>query len=60
MSDTNRAWYDNGDFTSLLLQDFSIIPIHDQLDETITIDGDIIDTISADKLNTYFSFSENI
>lgn len=60
VSDTDRAWYDNGDFTSLLLQDFSIIPIHDQLDETITIDGDIIDTISADKLNTYFSFSENI
>lgn len=60
VSDTDRAWYNNGSFTSLLLQDFNLIPIHDQLDETVTIDGDIINTISADKLNTYFSFSENI
>jgi hypothetical protein len=60
VSDTDRAWYNNGSFTALLLQDFNLIPIHDQLDETATIDGDIINTNSEEKTNTYFSFSENI
>jgi hypothetical protein len=60
VSDTDRAWYEDNNYTALLLQDFDFIPIHDQLDETVVIDGDIINTNNEEKLNTYFTFSENI
>lgn len=60
VSDTDRAWYSNNSHTTLLSQDFDFIPVHDQLDETATIDGDVINTNTVDKCNTYFSFSENI
>lgn len=60
VSDTDKAWYENNSYTTLLLQDFDFVPIHDQLDETITIDGDVINTNSTSKRNTYFTFSENI
>ena len=60
VSDTDRAWYEDNNYTALLLQDFDFIPIHDQLDETVVIDGDIINTNNEQKLNTYFTFSENI
>lgn len=60
VSDTDKAWYQNSSYTALLLQDFDFIPIYDQLDETLTIDGDVINTNTVDKCNTYFSFSENI
>ena len=46
--------------TFLLAEDFNLVPIHDGLDETVTIDGDIINTDNEDRLNTYFKFSENI
>lgn len=60
VSDTDRAWYEDNNYTALLLQDFDFIPVHDQLDETVVIDGDIINTNNEEKLNTYFTFSENI
>ena len=60
VSDTDRAWYGNDSNTALLSQDFDFVPVHDQLDETVVIDGDVINTNTVDKCNTYFSFSENI
>ena len=60
VSDTDRAWYEDNNYTALLLQDFDFIPIHDQLDETVVIEGDVINTNNEEKLNTYFTFSENI
>ena len=60
VSDTDRAWYEDNSYTTLLSKDFDFIPIHDQLDETIVIEGDVINTNNKEKLNTYFTFSENI
>ena len=47
-----------GNQTVWILKFVDFVPIHDQLDETIN--ADVIKTNSADKCNTYFSFSENI
>jgi len=60
VSETEGAWRKDNVETALLLEDFNFVPIHDGLDETATIDGDIINTDNEDKLNTYFKFSENI
>ena len=60
VSETEGAWRKDDVETALLLEDFNFVPIHDGLDETATIDGDIINTDNEDKLNTYFKFSENI
>lgn len=59
VSDTDSAWNKNDDQTALLVDDFDIVPIHNGLDETVTL-GDVINTKANDKLNTYFKFSENI
>jgi hypothetical protein len=60
VSETEGAWKKEENETTLLLDDFNLVPIHDGLDETATIDGDIINTDNEDRLNTYFKFSENI
>ena len=60
VSETEGEWNKDDIETALLVEDFNFVPIHDNLDETATIDGDIINTDNEDKLNTYFSFSENI
>jgi hypothetical protein len=60
VSDTDGAWKKDNNETLLLAEDFNLVPIHDGLDETVTIDGDIINTDNEDRLNTYFKFSENI
>lgn len=60
VSETEGAWKKDNNETFLLAEDFNLVPIHDGLDETATIDGDIINTDNEDKLNTYFKFSENI
>jgi hypothetical protein len=60
VSETEGAWKKDNIETALLVEDFNFVPIHSNIDETATIDGDIINTDNEDKLNTYFSFSENI
>jgi hypothetical protein len=60
VSETEGAWNKDDIETALLVEDFNFVPIHSNIDETATIDGDIINTDNEDKLNTYFSFSENI
>lgn len=60
VSETEGAWKKEGNETALLVDDFNLVPIHDNLDETATINGDIINTDNEDSLNTYFKFSENI
>jgi len=60
VSETEGAWNKDDIETALLVEDFNFVPIHSNIDETATIDGDIINTANEDKLNTYFSFSENI
>lgn len=60
VSETEGAWKKDDIETTLLVEDFNFVPIHINIDETATIDGDIINTDNEDKLNTYFKFSENI
>ncbi len=60
VSETEGAWKKDDIETALLVEDFNFVPIHSNIDETATIDGDIINTDNEDKLNTYFKFSENI
>tara|TARA_R110001606_G_scaffold19707_1_gene72209 strand:+ start:177 stop:644 length:468 start_codon:yes stop_codon:yes gene_type:complete len=60
VSETDGAWNKDNNETTLLAEDFNFVPVYDGIDETATINGDIINTDNEDKLNTYFIFSENI
>mgnify|MGYP006230958111 FL=1 len=44
----------------MLTEDFDKMPIHKDLQETASIDPEIIDTSTITKKNTYFKYSENI
>jgi hypothetical protein len=60
VSDTDRAWFKQDDYTALLKTDFKFTPIHINLDDTATNNNEIIHTQDDAQLNTYFKFSENI
>jgi hypothetical protein len=59
-SETADAWKEDNNNVYMLTEDFDKMPIHKDLDETISIDPEIIDTNTVSKKNTYFKYSENI
>ena len=59
-SETADAWKKDNNDVYMLKEDFDKMPIHEDLDETISIDPEIIDTNTVNKKNTYFKYSENI
>jgi hypothetical protein len=59
-SETADAWKKDNNDVYMLKEDFDKMPIHEDLNETISIDPEIIDTNTVNKKNTYFKYSENI
>lgn len=59
-SETADAWKKDSNDVYMLIEDFDKMPIHKDLNETISIDPEIIDTNTVSKKNTYFKYSENI
>ena len=59
-SETADAWNKDNNDVYMLKEDFNKMPIHKDLDETVGIDPEIIDTSTINKKNTYFKYSENI
>ena len=59
-SETADAWKKDSNDVYMLTEDFNKMPIHKDLNETISIDPEIIDTNTVSKKNTYFKYSENI
>ena len=59
-SETADAWKKDNNDVYMLKEDFDKMPIHEDLNETISIDPEIIDTNTVNKKNTYCKYSENI
>ena len=59
-SETADAWKKDNNDVYMLTQDFDKMPIHKDLNETVSIDTEMIDTSTITKKNTYFKYSENI